>query len=227
MQLTKPTAQQAGNKYLYRTGAAFVSCRLGISGIPPLTSRDLGIDTSSTKQGGLIVAGSYVPKTTEQLASLRSRRGDLLHVIELDVGSLIASPATASSVVLSAVTETDAQIAAGKDVLVMTSRKLVLGADALSSLSIGGLIAEALVKIVQGLQVQPRYIVAKGGITSSDAATKGLRIKKAMILGQAAPGVPLWRCEEESSKFKGVAYVVFPGNVGGKDTLADLVEGWA
>ena len=68
---------------------------------------------------------------------------------------------------------------------------------------------------------------SQGGITSSDAATKGLNMKRAMILGQAAPGVPIWRCDEESSRHKGVPYIVFPGNVGGDDTLAEVVERWA
>ena len=52
-------------------------------------------------------------------------------------------------------------------------------------------------------------------------------MKRAMIVGQAAPGVPLWICNEPSSRHGGVPYVVFPGNVGGNDTLADLVENWA
>nr|XP_003188566.1 hypothetical protein ANI_1_3264014 [Aspergillus niger CBS 513.88] len=91
----------------------------------------------------------------------------------------------------------------------MTSRKLITGGDELSSLAIGGRVAEAL-----------------GGITSSDAATKGLGIKRAMILGQAAPGVPLWRCDEETARHRGVPFVVFPGNVGGVETLGEIVEGW-
>lgn len=52
-------------------------------------------------------------------------------------------------------------------------------------------------------------------------------MKRAMILGQAALGVPIWRCEEETSRHAGVPYIVFPGNVGGDDTLAELVERWA
>jgi len=68
---------------------------------------------------------------------------------------------------------------------------------------------------------------SQGGITSSDAATKGLEMKRAMILGQAAPGVPIWRCNEETSRHQGVPYIVFPGNVGGDDTLAEVVERWA
>jgi uncharacterized protein YgbK (DUF1537 family) len=52
-------------------------------------------------------------------------------------------------------------------------------------------------------------------------------MKRAMVLGQAAKGVPLWRCDEASSRHIGVPYVVFPGNVGTDETLADLVERWA
>lgn len=66
----------------------------------------------------------------------------------------------------------------------------------------------------------------QGGITSSDMATKGLKMKRALIVGQAAPGVPLWRCDESSSKWSGLPYVVFPGNVGSEDTLYQLVERW-
>ena len=43
-----------------------------------------------------------------------------------------------------------------------------------------------------------------------------------MVLGQAAPGIPVWSIEEEG-KFPGMSYVVFPGNVGGEDELAKLV----
>ncbi len=52
-------------------------------------------------------------------------------------------------------------------------------------------------------------------------------MKRAMVVGQAAPGVPLWRCDESTSRHTSVPYVVFPGNVGSEDALADLVERWA
>jgi uncharacterized protein YgbK (DUF1537 family) len=223
--LTKIKAEQRGRKYLYRTGAAFVSSRLGISGIPPLSADTLNMSSSTT--GGLIIAGSYVPKTTAQLRSLRSRRGATLHVIELPVAKMIHSTAEAETVVKMAIAEACQNIKSGKDVLVMTSRDLVVGEDAISSLSIGGLVAATLVDVMLGIDVRPRYVVAKGGITSSDIATKGLNMKRAMIIGQAAPGVPLWRCDEDTSRHRGVPYVVFPGNVGGEDTLAELVERWA
>ncbi|KAJ3458879.1 hypothetical protein MRS44_012988 [Fusarium solani] len=221
-------AEKSGRRYLYRTAAAFVSSRLGLKGIQPLTLKDLGVLTDTRNSpGGLIVAGSYVPKTTAQLAVLRERRGDKITVIELDVGELITSAEVADAVVKAAAEQASAKIAEGHDVLVMTSRSLVKGIDALGSLRIGSRVAKALVQLVESIDMRPRYIIAKGGITSSDAATKGLKMRRAKILGQAAPGVPLWRCDEETSRHRGVPYVVFPGNVGSDQTLADVVEAWS
>jgi uncharacterized protein YgbK (DUF1537 family) len=182
---------------------------------------------SNNTAGGLIVAGSYVPKTTAQLRSLCERRGSKLHVIELAVEDMIHSAAEADAVRDAAIADANATIKSGKDVLIMTSRKLIVGDDALSSLNIGSIVAATLVKVVQGIEARPRYVIAKGGITSSDIATKGLNMRRAMVVGQAAPGVPLWRCDEAMSRHRGVPYVVFPGNVGGDATLAELVERWA
>jgi len=70
--------------------------------------------------------------------------------------------------------------------------------------------------------VKPRYILAKGGITSSDLATKGLAVKRAWVLGQILPGVPVWRLGPESDA-PGMVYIVFPGNVGGPEALAEIV----
>ncbi|KAF3398481.1 hypothetical protein F1880_006094 [Penicillium rolfsii] len=220
-------AESKGKHFLYRTGAAFVSTRLGIRSKAPVSATELQLP-SPRQTGGLIVAGSYVPKTTAQLKFLTGRLGAAgkLAVIEISVEDLIASPETASETVKQVVRETESHLQAGQDTLVMTSRKLITGADELSSLKIGSVVAEALVSVLQQIEVRPRYIIAKGGITSSDAATKGLNVKRATIVGQAAPGVPLWRCDEPTSRHRGVPFVVFPGNVGGSATLCELVEGW-
>lgn len=54
-----------GKRFLCRTAASFVSARIGIRTKPPICPRDLGI--TRDKFGGLIVVGSYVPKTTKQV----------------------------------------------------------------------------------------------------------------------------------------------------------------
>ncbi|CAM1501229.1 Fc.00g103910.m01.CDS01 [Cosmosporella sp. VM-42] len=222
-------AGKKGRRYLYRTGAAFVSCRLGITEIPPLKLQDLATSTTinNVQSGGLIIAGSYVPKTTAQLKFLRETLRDKLEVIELDVAKLIISSATAEEAILDIVSRVSEYLALGHDVLVMTSRTLIKGQDGISSLKIGSKVAQAPVQLVQLVEVRPRYLIAKGGITWSDAATKGLKMKRAKILGQAAPGVPLWMCEEETSRVPGLPYVVFPGTVGSNSTLAEVVTAWA
>ncbi|KAL4875205.1 NADP-dependent oxidoreductase domain-containing protein [Aspergillus karnatakaensis] len=220
-------AKSQGRSYLYRTGAAFVSTRLGISQIPPLTPKALGLMTHRSEPGGLIIAGSYVPKTTEQLQSLIEGRASDLQTIILKVEDLLVSPEGAEGAALDAAEKAGELILSGHDVLVMTSRDLITGNDGISSLKIGSTVAAVLVQFLRLLVPRPRYIIAKGGITSSDAACKGLRMRRAQIIGQAASGVPLWRCNEPTSKFSGIPYVVFPGNVGEAHTLRDLVASWA
>ncbi|KAJ9610310.1 hypothetical protein H2200_005087 [Cladophialophora chaetospira] len=220
-------ARTKGKRYLYRTGAAFVSTRLGIEQIPPLTAEDLNLDLSPSGPGGLIIAGSYVPKTTAQLESLIQGRGEKLETVVFEVEDLLKAPRSIEETVLEAAEKAGELITKGRDVLVMTSRKLISGSDERTSLDIGTVVANALVLCLRSLIPRPRYVIAKGGITSSDGATKSLRMKRAKIVGQAASGVPLWRCDEPTSKFVGIPYVVFPGNVGEADSLRDLVASWA
>ena len=214
-----------GKRFVFRTGAAFVSTRLGIDSIPPLTAEQLGIDRAKNAMGGLIVAGSYVPKTTAQLQRLIDRRGDKLQTVTLQVKDLLVSSGHAAQVIETAIAEAEQQLEAGEDVLVMTSRDLIKGRDERESLQIGSTVAAAVRKFVKGLRVRPRYVIGKGGITSSDLATDWLKMKRATIVGQAAAGVPIWKCEEEEPS-KPDLLVIWPGNVGGEDTLCDVVEKW-
>ena len=73
------------------------------------------------------------------------------------------------------------------------------------------------------LEVRPAFVVAKGGITSSTIGTDALGVKKANVLGQICPGIPVWQTDP-GSKFPGIPYVIFPGNVGGAETLRQAVE---
>jgi uncharacterized protein YgbK (DUF1537 family) len=160
-----------------------------------------------------------VPKTTAQLTALLATRD--LSAIELSVPALLdetlRTPALAS-----AIAALNSALAAGRDTVVYTSRELITSADAAASLAIGRRVSDALIYLVQHLNVAPRYLIAKGGITSSDTATLGLGVRRALVLGQALPGVPVWQLGPEA-KFPGLGYVVFPGNVGSDAALADLV----
>ncbi|MBX2841152.1 MAG: hypothetical protein KTR26_05245, partial [Flammeovirgaceae bacterium] len=51
-------------------------------------------------------------------------------------------------------------------------------------------------------------------------------IKRAKVLGQIIPGVPVWEQGPES-KFPEVPYIVFPGNVGGDDAISNIINSLA
>lgn len=209
-----------GRRLIYRSAASFVRARAGIVLQPLLNSEALVGHTSAADgvpAGGLIVVGSYVPKTSEQLRLLLAQR---VQAIEVRVAALLDDVQSGEEIQRVA-RQADALIAGGRDVVIYTSREWVGGRDAADSLRIGKRVSEALIGIVRELSCRPRYVLAKGGITSSDIATHGLGVRRAMVLGQVLPGVPVWRLGPES-RYPGLLYVVFPGNVGGPTALADV-----
>ncbi len=213
-------AEAQGRRYVYRTAASFVQVRAGIPPHPLLTQTTLPL-TESEQTGGLIIAGSYVPRTTQQLKTLWERTD--IKRVEVSARALSAKSIQQSSEVRRAAWAAETALHNGRDVVLYTSRELLTSNDAVESLAIGQKISAGLVSMVQQINTRPRYILAKGGITSSDIATNGLGVKKANVLGQILPGVPVWQLGSEST-YPGLAYIVFPGNVGGPDALVKIVE---
>lgn len=209
-------AEERGKRFLYRTGPSFVPARLGIAPYPLLTRDALNLPKSV---GGLIIVGSYVPKTTLQIDGLFAQ-GDVERV-EIQVENLLDADQRPVEIARAA-SLADEQIRSGRDTVIYTSRKLITGEDPTASLVIGQKISSGLIDILHGIKTRPRYILAKGGITSSDIATKGLGVKRALVSGQIIPGVSVWRLGSDS-RYEDLAYLVFPGNVGGPNALADVV----
>lgn len=205
-------AERTGRQFLYRSSATFVSIRAGIAPGKIFTPSKKDI---SSAHGSLVVVGSYVPKTTSQLDYLLQQKKHEL--IEISVPELLKGT-NANDRLRDVIKETDWWLAAGRDVVIYTSRELKTGINMESSLKINSVVSTFLVDIVKGLNVRPSFIIAKGGITSSDLASKGLSSESALILGQAIAGVPVWKLNS-TSKFPGILYVVFPGNVGDRDAL--------
>ncbi|MEK8173771.1 nucleotide-binding domain containing protein [Streptomyces sp. M19] len=79
--------------------------------------------------------------------------------------------------------------ARSEDVVLRTSRTLVAGRDAAHSLDIARSVSAALVATVRSVlaSVRPAFVLAKGGITSSDTATRGLGIRRAWSRGPCSP----------------------------------------
>jgi uncharacterized protein YgbK (DUF1537 family) len=226
--------------FIYRSGASLVSAYLGITPSLPLSPQEIFKHSGESGRGGLIIVGSYVPKTTAQLQYLLRKCGGTSKHIELQVDQILASQDSGMGIARTAAHLADVHLAEGTDVIISTSRTLVSDDDPAKSLIKGQKISDELCEITRRIEVRPRYVIAKvslpslqeltdlirrqGGITSSDIATSGLGMRRATVIGQAAPGIPIWQSSaDSSSKWSGTPYVVFPGNTGEETTLGDIV----
>lgn len=220
--------EDQGQHFIYRVGPPFMRTRIGQEPRTPLTSQDVMRirDTSGTPQrpavpGGLVVVGSHVALTTSQLDDLRSHVE--LARFEIDVATVI-DPGTREKHIQAVVSEVVAALRQGS-VIINTSRRLVVGVGADESLDISRRVSDAVVETVHRIveQVVPRFVVAKGGITSSDVAARGLDIRHARCIGPMLPGiVSLWAAQDGLAQ--GVPYIVFPGNVGTSTSLTEVVR---
>lgn len=206
-------------RFVYRTAASFVRVRAGIAPRPLWTPEDL-VQDGRRHRGGLVVIGSHVQKTTQQLLALFHLSG--MAPSELHVQRALSADRREEEIARIAAEVSEA-LSNGLDAAVYTSRDLVAADTRERTLAISRSVSEALAGVVEKLSVRPRFLIAKGGITSSDVATTALKVKRAEVLGQVIPGVPVWRLGEES-RWPGLPYIVFPGNVGGPSAIADVVR---
>ena len=217
-------AEQAGARILTRSGPSFVAARLGVPGRRPLTHDEI-FPAGSRPGNGLVVVGSHVELTTRQVARLRDDFPDIA-VVELDVPRLL-DPASAEDE-LSRCGDALAAALSRTDALLSSSRTQIVGDTGHSSLVIAQTVSAALISLtsVAVHEAPPAWVLAKGGITSSDVATDGLKIRRATVAGQLFPGiVSLWLNEDgENPDLDGLPYVVFAGNVGDDGTLAAAVS---
>lgn len=208
-----------GKNFMFRTAASFVKVLGGVSDIPLLTRKDM-VQRESTN-GGIIVVGSHTQKTTEQVEELRNISG--LEFIEFNSDLVLENRLDEEVARVNRLSEE--LIAQGKTVVAFTKRKLLtVEHDTKEQALLRSVkISEGVQALVGNLNIQPAFVIAKGGITSSDVGVKALRVKQALVLGQIRPGIPVWKTDADS-KFPGIPYVIFPGNVGTKDTLREAVE---
>ena len=209
-------------RFLFRTAASFVKALAGIKDRPLLRYSDL-IQKEDAGHGGLIVAGSHTKKTTAQLEQLK----DCLQVVFVEFNQhLLADGDEAFEKEIKRVTERCAEEMQNNHTVCVSTRRerfdLNTG-NKEDELVAATKISGALTSIVFGLRVRPSFVLAKGGITSSDTGTKGLGVQRAVVAGQIQPGIPVWICGDES-RFPGMPYIIFPGNVGESSALKNIVE---
>ena len=215
-------AEARGKKLLYRVGPPFVRARIGQEVRAPLSGVEAFAGTCPAPGGGLIVVGSHVGVTTRQLTALVDSHGSA-QIVELQVETLMGD-SQAPGHIAATVSRVVAALGEG-DVILHTSRFLVKSDDSSESLRIARTVSAAIVEVVnRTLKARPpRFVIAKGGITSSDVAAHGLGIRHGIVRGPMLPGiVSLW--EPVDGPAAGIPYVVFAGNVGDDQSLLDVVR---
>lgn len=208
-------AEREGKKFLFRTAASFVRSRIGQQQKPLLTRGEV---SDSEEGGALIIVGSHVAGSTRQLDRLLELPD--MNGIELSVQDVINGD---PNLVRRIISQVEKHLLNSQDVTVYTSRELVTGNSPEDYLRIGAAVTDSMSNVVRGLSVKPRYIISKGGMTSSNVTKNGLNMRRALVPGQISPGVLVLEMGPEA-KYPGTRFVLFPGNVGESEAIADVVR---
>lgn len=214
-QLTQ--AARNGKRFLFRSAASLLTAFAQLPA-QPVQAEDMSAYTRNGKAGAVIV-GSHVKKTTAQLNRLLTRTG--LRGIEVEVEQLPQHYAA----LLKAIT---AQIQAlheqGITAVVYTSRAEIQFPNQAERLAFGEMVSRFLMDVVQHLPVTLGFLISKGGITSNDVLSTGLALRASRVLGQILPGCSVVRCAENHPRYANLPVVIFPGNVGDDEALANVYE---
>jgi uncharacterized protein YgbK (DUF1537 family) len=205
---------QTGSDMVVRSSSSFVPAAAGLEPRGLLGPAEL---FRGKRRRGLVVVGSHVRKTSEQLAALLS--WERAAGIEIDVRAIAAGKPPD----LDALAETVRAAWRGGGLPVLyTTREEIRIDDAEKQLSFGESVADTLVRLVRSLSGRLDFLVAKGGISSHVILSAGLRAPSARVLGQISPGVPV--VLPDLPDREGFPYVVFPGNVGTRESLREIAE---
>jgi len=201
-----------GKRYLFQTAASFVK-----SFTQTTEKRLLDKAIALNRDPGIVIIGSHVQKSSDQLTYLLENTSTV--GIEVDVGKILNSGEHLLSLVW---TDIESAFRDGKSAVVYTSRQEAYFTNSQERLQAGHRISKFLTQVVSGLDIFPSFLVAKGGITSHDILVDGLGIESARVAGQILPGVSVVRLPD-THRWKHMPYIIFPGNVGATEDLAELV----
>jgi uncharacterized protein YgbK (DUF1537 family) len=208
-------AASQGRHFLFRSGASLLTA---LAQLPPqpVAAPDMASYVRGGRPGAVIV-GSHVQKTTLQLEQLLRMAGTV--PLEIDVDRIAGGRAALLQDVLDQAT---AAHAAGLTPVIFTSRVERIFADQATRLAFGESVSNLLMDVVRRLPPTLGYLVSKGGITSNDVLSKGLALRTSRVVGQILAGCSVVRCPSDHARYPDMPVVIFPGNVGDEQALAEV-----
>ena len=209
------SAAEHGKRFLFRSAASLLTAlaKLPPQPIPAERMREYVKDG----RPGVVVVGSHVKKTTEQLGELLKQEGVV--PVEVDVNRL---PEQVSELLPQILARVEMAHAQGKTPVIYTSRSERQFPDTPSRLRFGEQVSGFLMSVVHGLPKTLGFIISKGGITSNDMLSLGLAIPAARIVGQIHAGCSVVLTPQDHTRLPNIPVVIFPGNVGDEQALATV-----
>ncbi len=205
-------AATQGKRFLFRSAASLLT---SLAKLPPqpVPAEEM---YKYVKEGrpGVIVVGSHVKKSTEQLEVLLQQEG--IAAVEVDVSRL---PEQLHAVLTETLDKVAQAHAEGKTPVIYTSRVERQFADHQMRLRFGEHVSGFLMTVVHGLPTTIGYIISKGGITSNDMLSSGLALPTSRLLGQILAGCSVVQTPHDH-RLPDIPVVIFPGNVGDQNALA-------
>jgi uncharacterized protein YgbK (DUF1537 family) len=199
------TALSARSDIVVRCGATLAAICAGCLS-PGYLDRPLG----ATRPGVLIVCGSHTAAATAQLEALTDRLGR--KPVEIPTEAALTDPVAAGREAAHSLRD---ELREHGFATVSTERVRRATHD---SLSHGDLVNRALMTAAGAVIDSVGTVVSKGGITSAGVARTALGATRARVRGQLAACISVWDYDN------GAVQVVVPGNVGGRDTLVDVIS---
>lgn len=203
-------AADQGKHFLFRSAASILTALAQLEK-QPLAPESMG-RYKPTDKTGIILVGSHVKKTTEQLNNLLKASGVV--GIEIDVTRLRDFPEQRNQLLTEALDKINVIRQDNQTPVIYTSRQELAFNTIQERLDFGVSVSALLMSIVQQLPRDISFLISKGGITSNDVLSTGLSLRSARLLGQILPGCSMITTAEDHPLFPNLPVVLFPGNVG-------------
>ena len=210
------TVAAEGKRFLFRSAASLLTSLANL-GDQPIAAEDMAQYTRTDKPG-VVLVGSHVKKTTQQLKQLL-KEPDVVG-IEVEVAKLRDNPHLKDELQQKILMEVKQVHSNGKTPVIYTSREELTFENVQKRLDFGESVSSLLMDIVKGLPEDISFLISKGGITSNDVLSTGLNLRSARLLGQILPGCSLVKTGSAHPLFPDLPVVLFPGNVGDDKGLA-------
>ncbi len=204
-----------GKRFLFRSAASLLTA---FAALPP---QPIAADEMSrlvrSGRPGVVLVGSHVAKTSRQLQQLIERTAAVpLHV---DLNWLVRDEEGLFAELVQQMAEAQHT---GQGVVLYTSRGEREFDTTAERLAFGEQVSAFLMRLVRNMPRDTGFLISKGGITSNDTLSTGLALRTARVVGQIRAGCSVVVCPDDHPRYPKLPVVIFPGNVGGDEALAEV-----